>query len=168
MSLKLDGLLDEPDECRLKVHLTRCPACQNHWAHLSRVEALFADAPALVPPPVLQRNIMAAVQQKSRLTGIWRRSSLLALGMILATLALIVPVMLVIMSVATDPMVVQQAVGNLVRLTGLARSLSGALVLVLRALVGGMNWVLLPGCLALVMGMLLVWWYLLHMPKARA
>lgn len=168
MSLRLDGLLDEPDERRLKVHLTRCPACQNQWARLSRVEALFADAPALVPPPVLQRNIMTAVQQKSRLTGIWRRSSLLALGMILATLALIVPVMLVIMSVAADPMVVQQAVGNLVRLTGLALSLGGALVLVLRALVGGMNWVLLPGCLALVIGMLLVWWYLLHMPKARA
>jgi hypothetical protein len=77
------------------------------------------------------------------------------------------PVMLVTISVAADPLVVQQAVGNLVRVAGMMRSLGGALALVLRALVGGMNWVLLPGCLALVVGMLLVWWYLLHMPKAR-
>jgi anti-sigma factor RsiW len=167
MSLRLDGLLDESDERRLEIHLASCPACQNQWARLSRVEALFANAPALAPPPALQRNIMTAVRQRSRLAEIRRRSALLVLGVVLATLAFVVPVMLVIMSVAADPMIVQQAVGNLVRIAGLARSLGGALVLVLRALVGGMNWVLLPGCLALVIGMLLVWWYLLHMPKAR-
>ncbi len=168
MSLRLDGLLDEPDERRLKAHLANCPACQNQWARLSRVEALFADAPMPIPPPALQRNIMAAVQRKSRLVEVWRRSVLLALGVVLAMVALVLPVMLVAISVAADPLVVQQAVGNLVRLTGMIRSLGGALVLVLRALVGGMNWVLLPGCLALVIGMLLVWWYLLHIPKMRA
>jgi predicted anti-sigma-YlaC factor YlaD len=167
MSLRLDGLLDEPDERRLKAHLVDCSACQNQWARLSEVEALFVDAPMPIPPPALQRNIMAAVQRKSRLVEMRRRSALLAVGVILAVVAFALPVMLVTISVAADPLVVQQAVGNLVRVAGMMRSLGGALALVLRALVGGMNWVLLPGCLALVVGMLLVWWYLLHMPKAR-
>jgi predicted anti-sigma-YlaC factor YlaD len=167
MSLRLDGLLDEPDERRLEVHLAGCPTCQNQRARLSRVASLFADAPMPLPPPTLQRNIMAAVQRRSRLAEMWRRSALLVLGAVLAAVAFVLSMVLVVTSMAADPLAVQQAVGSLIKITGVGRSLGGALALVLRALIGGMNWVLLPGCLALVIGMLLVWWSLLSMPRER-
>ncbi|MBC7261384.1 MAG: hypothetical protein H5T63_05170 [Chloroflexi bacterium] len=164
MSLRLDSRICQDEEASLQRHLADCAACRRQWERLQRLESLFAGAPMMMPPPTLHAQVMAAVRRRSSPFGLSRRSVLLTLCLASILLIWATSMALAATAALSNPTLVQAFVRTLVQIAIVGRSIAGALVLVLKALLGGANWILLPACLALICGMLIVWYSLVSAP----
>ncbi|MBC7236761.1 MAG: zf-HC2 domain-containing protein [Chloroflexi bacterium] len=164
MSLRLDGRIRQDEEASLQRHLADCAACRGQWERLQRLESIFADAPMMMPPPTLHAQVMLAVRRRNLPFGLSRRGALLVLCFASILLIWATSMALVTTAALSNPALVQAFVHILVQIAIVSRSIANALALVLKALLGGANWILLPGCLALICGMLIVWYSLVSAP----
>jgi predicted anti-sigma-YlaC factor YlaD len=73
MSLRLDGLLEDPDRHRLDRHLASCTACRSEWEGMQRISALFERSDMIGPPlgfaVRVERQLEAQTKKRRQLFG---------------------------------------------------------------------------------------------------
>lgn len=96
MSLALDHMLGEKEECQLHHHLAACPQCREEWALMQQAATLFEQS-SMVGPPLgfairVERRLEAQTRQRRRLFGgiAVLTGSLSLAGMTIAAIVLMV------------------------------------------------------------------------------
>ena len=72
ISAQLDGELTPEEEARLEEHLAACPQCRQTRAEMEQVHQLLLGA-AAVPPPGLQKTILAGLESQPNRKALWGR-----------------------------------------------------------------------------------------------
>jgi anti-sigma factor RsiW len=136
MQLALDGELAPTQRTELNAHLAGCMECADRWEALSRVQALFAEAPIVAPRPGFTGRFNARLKQRRSQPRTYLGVFALGLGA-LGSAMLVLPLGLgmlwAVAQVIGQPAASAALFNSATAASGVAFTLMGALTAILKA-----------------------------------
>lgn len=171
MSLKLDNQLSPGQDKALDQHLSDCETCRFEWQMMRETAELFEDVSLAEPAPMFSDGVMTRVRRRSAWISVLRGGVALVLGIVILLAAGIIPIKalsLVSLRVSSSPLVISTIVGLFVRMVKIIEVLIRAGGLVVGAVFGAPNYIVLLTYALLCVTLSVGWIRLLLWPRPLA